>query len=804
MSIGPVSETGRSMMASLQQAMSKGMPVEQAVAYVKSMARDGVAPLVDLYAMLNQVQRLKQPPAQMPQGPSIREQVNMMAQQRDAQDAMAQGLGGMPAPAMEQAQFAGGGIVAFLEGGPTNKPKEQDPFRPDPEVQRQIEAYAQFGDNNYTRGMGEPAYGRPYDGTPTPEGLPSYVPSTGERIIGSLKNAFSDPATYGAIAGGIMGGPLGAAIGGNAAGYINRQFTGETSPAQTYSDALQNQIARWKQVHNDVAPPGMAGGGIVALAGGGGWPGSYSLTPEQIALQQQRAGGAQLRFNDIERLANMKLEDFPDFNEDASRVVNRTVDEYGNVWEKMENGQWRQKGGRTRGLESLRNVDSPMRREAEAWRASREGVAGARPAAGGAAAGEAGAAGEAAVAAGEKGLIQRGLGALSRAMPIISAGGGIRQAVADTAEKVSERAPGDKRVTGPVIPIGPMGIAYSTESAPKPSDIGDMFRSFASGATFGMFGNTKEERDATKPKPAAPAAAKPTARPAAAPAVREKGLFEDALTSEQGRLNLLNSAMNEEKQYRELDERAKKDGSGPYSKAYTDADAALARRMEMLEESKKNKFGKALVAAGLAMAKSGAERGKSGGTTARMLEGAVAGLGGYTEAQQHLQDEINKSQTEYDNALVQLDTLRSGAKEKLRGDAYQRYKDLTAQADSARKNIIVMQTAAAQIGQRNQALASREETARLGIQQREHGQIIRALEKNGVLQGLQMRMQVAKTPQEKQKAEQEYWAKYNEMRARLAQNPALAGSYAADVPSAIGAGGVDYSAADALVGLGGE
>jgi hypothetical protein len=110
------------MMASLQQAMSKGMPPDQAIQYVKSMATQGVAPMADLYAMMNQFQRLKQQPAQAPQTPpTIRDQLNMAEQQQAQQQmAMQQGLGGMPAPAMEQAQFAGGGIVAFDEGGPTD------------------------------------------------------------------------------------------------------------------------------------------------------------------------------------------------------------------------------------------------------------------------------------------------------------------------------------------------------------------------------------------------------------------------------------------------------------------------------------------------------------------------------------------------------------------------------------------------------------------------------------------------------------------------------------------------------------
>lgn len=137
--MGPVSDTGRAMMASLQQAMAKGMPIDQAIAYVKGMAQQGVAPMVDLYAMLNQFQRLKQPQAQMPQGGTVKDQIAAAAMQRDHQEAMQrgiasmaaqrapqepmqQGLGSVPAPVMEQAQFAGGGIVAFDQGGTTGNP----------------------------------------------------------------------------------------------------------------------------------------------------------------------------------------------------------------------------------------------------------------------------------------------------------------------------------------------------------------------------------------------------------------------------------------------------------------------------------------------------------------------------------------------------------------------------------------------------------------------------------------------------------------------------------------------------------
>lgn len=109
--IGPVSTTGKAMLESLQNAMSKGMPVEQAISYVKSLAMDGVAPLTDLYSMMLQFQRLKQPTRRPPEGGSIREQLESL------RNPMEMGLGSMNAGAMENPSFAGGGIVAFDNGG---------------------------------------------------------------------------------------------------------------------------------------------------------------------------------------------------------------------------------------------------------------------------------------------------------------------------------------------------------------------------------------------------------------------------------------------------------------------------------------------------------------------------------------------------------------------------------------------------------------------------------------------------------------------------------------------------------------
>lgn len=124
--IGPVSTTGRAMMASLQQAIDKGMPPDQAIQYVKSMAQQGIAPLADLYSMMMQFERLKQKQVQPPPAGTIRDQLNQMEQMQaqaaaqpvpQMQAPMDQGLGAINAGAMEEPQFAGGGIVAFQQGG---------------------------------------------------------------------------------------------------------------------------------------------------------------------------------------------------------------------------------------------------------------------------------------------------------------------------------------------------------------------------------------------------------------------------------------------------------------------------------------------------------------------------------------------------------------------------------------------------------------------------------------------------------------------------------------------------------------
>jgi len=172
---GPVSGTGRAMMSSLQQAMAKGMPPDQAIQYVKSMATQGVAPLADLYAMMNQFQRLKQPQAQAPQTPpTIKDQLNMAEQQMQAQQGgiagmqaqapapqpMDRGLGAIDAGRMEYPQFAGGGVVALAQGGDLDqqlKAEVQRILRKSPmtRTEEENELLRQAGEELSSREMGE-------------------------------------------------------------------------------------------------------------------------------------------------------------------------------------------------------------------------------------------------------------------------------------------------------------------------------------------------------------------------------------------------------------------------------------------------------------------------------------------------------------------------------------------------------------------------------------------------------------------------------------------------------------------------
>lgn len=166
-----------------------------------------------------------QPPGQMPQSTvvdDVAQQAGLMAarNQAIAQRQMIPREAGlraaMPMPAQTPQQMAGGGPVAFDDGGfitapkstPNNPQNPLDDYRPDPMVQRQIQEEAGLG------GMSEADkfrfYGMPMDQVQRP--------SDSEMFGSALRNVMTDPAALGAGLGAIVGGPIGIPIG----GYLGR------------------------------------------------------------------------------------------------------------------------------------------------------------------------------------------------------------------------------------------------------------------------------------------------------------------------------------------------------------------------------------------------------------------------------------------------------------------------------------------------------------------------------------------------------------------------------------------------------
>jgi hypothetical protein len=117
---------------------SKKIPPDQVPQFLMKMGADP-----RLVGLVSKYQQLQQAAAQQPKGPmpttTVAQDVNAQAMAMAPQRQ--QGVAGLPAPVMDRAQFAGGGIIGFISGGPTS---DEDPFRPDPEVQRQIRDQAGF------------------------------------------------------------------------------------------------------------------------------------------------------------------------------------------------------------------------------------------------------------------------------------------------------------------------------------------------------------------------------------------------------------------------------------------------------------------------------------------------------------------------------------------------------------------------------------------------------------------------------------------------------------------------------------
>lgn len=605
--------------------------------------------------------------------------------------------------------------------------------------------------------------------------------------------------------------------------------------------------------------PRFADGGVVALAAGG----PPQMTPEQIRLQQQIREAAERRMG----LGSygIGLENYPSSIEDVpepERIVNRVVDDKGNIWHKLENGEWRQVSGKRLEGATIQNNrlvypdrPSPMQREISSYRTGEKrlpppdvtvdrisgNTVDRRAATSGAGGGggeggiRAAAAAEGAPSAGRLAGIRSMAASALPGLIAAQAGSGLVRASSDVLARDEElrkrqgREPSSSFTesmirkitqggaepterarsgigalpTGALTPGG-MAIPRGVTVPQMVESLGDMGRSFLSGATFGLFGDTEEERAAQRPTPAAapkPAAPKPAApKPAGRPAEARMGMFDIPIGIESARA-ALESAVTEDSEYQKLLKRAQQEGTGPYSKMFTEGDRIKSEQIARLKESKDRGFARSLVAAGLAMAEQASKGGQPGNEAQKFLAAAVAGLGGYAKAQEKLEEEANKSQRELDKFTLDMEQLREASRGELRGSALQRYNQAQARAEKARDNIKAYTIVGAQLEASMAATGMKTAATMAGIQQRSQAALTKQayanLKNNPIFQTLLLKQQQTNEgTKERTDVDKRIREALQGEVSRIMAIPELAAAVQYETGGAGAAGDVDFSGAD--------
>jgi hypothetical protein len=275
-------------------------------------------------------------------------------------------------------------------------------------------------------------------------------------------------------------------------------------------------------------------------------------------------------------------------------------------------------------------------------------------------------------------------------------------------------------------------------------------------------------------------------------------MFDIPIAIETARATLEN-AVTEDSEYKKLLKRAEAEGSGPYSKMFTEGDRIKTERMEALKKSKENNFGRALVSAGLAMAEQASKGGQPGNEAQKFLTAAVAGLGGYVKAQQFLGEERDKAQKELDKFTVDMEQLREASRGELRGSALKRFNDAQARAEKARDNAKGLMIVQAQLETSRDLAGMKASSSLQNAQIRAQSQLMaqaqREVSKDPAYIAAQMRYNQAKTPAQKQAA----IAEMEELIQRRVQMNTQIPSYMAGIQYNPGSGDLDFSAVDAIV-----
>lgn len=148
-------EDARAAVGKVKSLQSKGATPDQVQAQMMEAARNGLLPLSVAFAAQKALQRQNATPA--PQGTVVGD---MLQQLNQPQQPREQGIAGLPNPMMDNAQFAGGGVVAFAEAGSTgtSKKKEKRPLTPaeEAEYQQLKEKIYSGGPVVYNRGIRGP------------------------------------------------------------------------------------------------------------------------------------------------------------------------------------------------------------------------------------------------------------------------------------------------------------------------------------------------------------------------------------------------------------------------------------------------------------------------------------------------------------------------------------------------------------------------------------------------------------------------------------------------------------------------
>jgi hypothetical protein len=106
-------EDARAAVGKVKSLQTQGATPEQIDAQMMEAARNGLLPISVAFAAQKALQR-QNPPPPPPQGTVVGDMMQQLASRQ-------QGIAGLPAPVMDNAQYAGGGIVAFDKGGSASR-----------------------------------------------------------------------------------------------------------------------------------------------------------------------------------------------------------------------------------------------------------------------------------------------------------------------------------------------------------------------------------------------------------------------------------------------------------------------------------------------------------------------------------------------------------------------------------------------------------------------------------------------------------------------------------------------------------